>query len=189
MKRLGVVLVGVALSIGIAAQASAKEVVSAKVCGAADCRQLDDRASLMALHEGGPPTSGPSRGSDWFTAELVVRAEGQRITFPITLVPAAGLIRGEDGTWMPVSDQAVRAFEAMTRGLEPFPAAKLEGVVAPEPPSAPASGPAPSTSASNDGGSAVGWAAGAAGAMALGLVALLGIRRRRAGATPRPAEG
>lgn len=173
----------VALALGAEA-AAAKEVVSAKVCGASDCREIDDRASLIALQEGGTPTSGPEKGSDWYTADLVVRAEDQRVTFAITLVPRAGLIRGEDGTWMPVSGQAVRAFDAMTRGLEPFPAAKLEGVVPPEPASAAASGPGSpdgSAASGDDGGSALSWIVGGGAALALGLLALLGIRRRRAG--------
>ena len=173
----------VALALG-AEVAAAKEVVSAKVCGASDCREIDDRASLMALHEGGPPTSGPEKGSDWYTADLVVRAEDQRVTFGITLVPRAGLIRGEDGTWMPVSAQAVRAFNAMTRGLDPFPAAKLEGVVPPEPASAAGSEPAASdgpVGSGDEGGSVLGWIVGGGTALLLGLLALLVIRRRRAG--------
>jgi hypothetical protein len=180
MKRLGVVSVVVALSLGIAAQATAKEVVSAKVCGATDCSEIDDRASLIALSEGGPPTSAPEKHFDWYTAELVVRAESERETFPITLVPGAGLIGAQDGSWLPVSAQAVRAFEEMTRGLEPFPAATLEGVVPPE--------PAPEIAPPDD-GSSLGWIAGAAGVLAVGLLVLVGVRRRRAGGTPRPAEG
>ena len=51
--------------------------------------------------------------------------------FSIELVPDLSLIKGEDGTWMAVSTAAVTEFRRMTRGLDPFPAARLGGVSAP----------------------------------------------------------
>ena len=43
--RLVVACLAIALSLALAAQAAAKEVVAAKVCGATDCREIEDRAS------------------------------------------------------------------------------------------------------------------------------------------------
>jgi hypothetical protein len=161
MTRLTLCLTMV-LSLTLAAQATAKEVVAAKVCGASDCREVKDQKSLMALHEGGPPTDPPRKASAFYRAELTIKGDGHdNITFEVLLVPRAGMVRGanDDGTfyWMPVSDAAVRQFRRITRGLEPIAAEKLDGlgpvelpqarvdevVVIPEDSSAVASGEAP----------------------------------------------
>lgn len=139
MTRLTLCLTLVLSSI-LTAQAMAKEVVSAKVCGASDCREVKDERSLVALQEGGPPTDPPKGASAFYQAELTVKAPGERFTFEVALVPRAGLMRGanDDGTftWMPVSDAAVRQFRRMTRGLDPIPPGKLDGLDAPKLPAA-----------------------------------------------------
>jgi hypothetical protein len=121
------------LSLILATEAMAKEVVAAKVCGASDCREVRDEKSLLALHEGGPPTDPPEKASPFYRAELTVKGDGtDRFTFKLVLVPAAGMVRGtnDDGSfaWMPVSDTAVGQFRRMTRGLEPIAAKKLDGL-------------------------------------------------------------
>jgi hypothetical protein len=140
MTRLTLCLTLVLSSI-LAAQAMAKEVVSAKVCGASDCREVKDERSLMALQEGGPPTDPPKGASAFYRAELTVTGDGEdRFKFDVGLVPRAGQLRGtnDDGTftWMPVSDAAVAQFRRMTRGLEPIAAGKLDGLGAPKLPQA-----------------------------------------------------
>ena len=140
MTRLTVCLTLVLSSI-MTAQAMAKEVVSAKVCGASHCREVKDERSLMALAEGGPPTDPPKGASAFYRAELTVKGDGDdRFTFDVVLVPRAGLLRGtnDDGTftWMPVSDAAVAQFRRMTRGLEPIAARKLDGLGTPKLPQA-----------------------------------------------------
>jgi hypothetical protein len=140
MTRLTLCLTLVLSSI-LTAQAMAKEVVSAKVCGASHCREVKDERSLMALHEGGSPTDPPKGASAFYRAELTVKGDGDdRFTFDVVLVPRAGLLRGtnDDGTftWMPVSDAAVAQFRRMTRGLEPIAAGKLDGLGAPKLPQA-----------------------------------------------------
>jgi hypothetical protein len=140
MTRLTLCLTLV-LSLILAAQAMAKEVVSAKVCGASHCREVKDERSLMALSVGGLPTDPPKEGMAFYRAELTVKVEGDdSFTFDVVLVPRAGLLRGtnDDGTstWMPVSDAAVAHFRRMTRGLEPIAAGKLDGLGAPKLPQA-----------------------------------------------------
>jgi hypothetical protein len=124
-----------ALSLILATEATAKEVVAAKVCGASDCREVRDEKSLLALHEGGPPTDPPEKASSFYRAELTVKGDGNdKFTFKLelVLVPAAGMVRGanDDGSfaWMPVSDTAVGQFHRMTRGLKPIAAKKLDGL-------------------------------------------------------------
>lgn len=130
MKRLTLCL-ALLLPSALAGTAAAKEVVAAKVCGASDCRNVEDREALLALQEGGAPTDPPA-AAPHYRVRLTVRADRERITFPLVIVPDAGLMRGgtaaEGYTWMPVSPQAVREHRRMTRGLEPLPAAKLDGL-------------------------------------------------------------
>jgi hypothetical protein len=140
MTRLTLCLTLV-LSLILTAQAMAKEVVSAKVCGSSHCREVKDERSLMALQEGGPPTDPPNGASAFYRAALTVTGDGEdRFTFDVVLVPRAGLLRGtnDDGTftWMPVSDAAVAQFRRITRGLEPIAAGKLDGLGPPKLPQA-----------------------------------------------------
>jgi hypothetical protein len=121
------------LSLFLAGEAAAKEVIAAKVCGASDCRDVRDKKSLLALHEGGPPTDPPDKASPFFRAELTVKGEGNdRFNFEVVLAPRLGLVRGDNGdgtfAWMPVSDTAIIQFRRMTRGLEPIAAARLHGL-------------------------------------------------------------
>jgi hypothetical protein len=188
MKRLALCLCLV-MPLVLAGEAAAKKVVSAKVCGASDCRTVKDHEALLALSEGGTPTDPPGAVA-FYRVQLTGVGDGERFSFPIVIAPDAGLMRGgteaEGYTWMPVSDRAVREFREITRGLEPVPPTKLAGL---DPPEArvdevvlpPATDPAPA-----DGAPVWPWVLGAVAA--LGLVVLLLRWRRRLG-SPEPAEG
>ena len=132
MRRLPLFL-ALILSLALTADAAAKEVVSAKVCGVSGCEEVTDHQSLLVLQEGGPPTSAPSKSGAFYRARLAVMGDHDEIfRFSIELVPDLSRIKGEDGTWMAVSPGAVSTeFRRMTRGLDPFPAARLGGVAAP----------------------------------------------------------
>ena len=114
------------------AGATAKEVVGAKVCGASECREVDDKRSMMALLEGGAPTDPPARPLPFYRATVTVKGDGERIHLPSAIVPRAGLIRGDndDGTfsWMPMTDAVAAQYRRMTRGLRPITARKLRGL-------------------------------------------------------------
>jgi hypothetical protein len=196
MKRL-ILCLSVVLPFVLAGEALAKKVVSAKVCGASDCRTVKDRDGLAALHEGGAPTDPPAAAAAFYRAELTVLGDGERFTFPIAIVPEAGLVRGgteaEGYGWMPVSDRALREYRRITRGLEPLPAAKLAGLDAPGPGEArvdevvlpPADDPEPASGASV-------WPWIAAGLAAIGLLTIAAgrLRRRNRGLPePGPAQG
>lgn len=136
MRRL-TTLFAVVLPLVLAGHAAAKEVVSARVCGPADCRTVKDREAVIAVSEGGPPTGPPAEATGYFEVRVTVAAErGGRETFAMAAVPTAGLIRGGDAeqgyTWMPISRAAVLEYRELTRGLVPFPAASLEGLGAPK---------------------------------------------------------
>lgn len=136
MKR-SVLWLTMALFLLPAAQATAKEVVGAKVCGASKCREVGDKRSMMALLDGGAPTDPPSSPSPFYRATVTVKGEGERMRFPIVIVPRAGVIRGEndDGTfsWVPMTDAVATQYRRMTRGLRPIPARRLRGLHVPKP--------------------------------------------------------
>jgi hypothetical protein len=191
MRRLTLCL-ALMLPLALASSAAAKEVVAAKVCGASDCREVKDERALAAFHEGGPPTDPPDEASGWYRADVTVKADRENFTFAITIVPHAGLIRGEDGGWMPVSDTAVAQFRRVTRSLEAFPAAKLTGLdeQLPQARVDQVFDPARESGAASEGGSpAWPWIAGAA--LLLGGLALLLLPRLRRGpgGSPKPVEG
>jgi hypothetical protein len=136
MRRLALCL-ALTMSLAPAGAAFAKELVKAKVCGAADCRETKDRGALMALTEGGPPATPPSHGAAWYQVTMTIEIDrGRHDTFPMAIVPSEGLMRGgnaaEGYTWMPVSAAGAREYRRITRGLEPRAASALEGVGAPK---------------------------------------------------------
>ncbi|MEA2330953.1 MAG: hypothetical protein QOH58_1091 [Thermoleophilaceae bacterium] len=132
MRRLTICLV-LMLTLAIAAEAAAKEVVSATVCGPSDCRQVEDRASLMALQEGGPPTDPPREGAGYYEVRVKVAINRVRHEIlPLAILPGGGLMRTGDAQqgygWLNVSRAAVLRYRELTRGLAPFPADTLEGL-------------------------------------------------------------
>lgn len=173
--------------------AAAKEPVAAKVCGPSDCRTVKDRNVLMALIEGGGPTDPPRRGAPWYSVSVVVKVDqGRRDSFPLVIVPSAGLMRFDDGsdnyTWTSATNAGTNLYRRVTDGLDGFQASTLEGVgpaVVPKaqvdevvlPPEQPPS--------DGGGSSPVPWIAGA-----VVLLLALGLLIRRRGLPgPKPAEG
>jgi hypothetical protein len=190
MRRLALCLV-LTMALAPVGAAFAKEPVKAKVCGASDCRETKDRGALMALTEGGPPTTPPSQGAAWYRVTMTIEIDrGRHDTFPMAIVPSKGLMRGGDATegytWMPVSEAAAREYRRITRGLEPRAASALEGIGAPEarvdevvlP-------PREEPQADGGGASPLPWIAG--GLVLLGLAAAL--VRWRGLPWPKPAQG
>jgi hypothetical protein len=192
MKRLTLCL-ALVLPLSLAVAAEAKEPVSAKVCGGSDCRTVKDREALMALSEGGPPTD-PPKPSAFYRVELTIRGDGELFRFPVVIVPDAGLMRGgtevEGYTWMPVSASAVRQYRRMTRGLEPLPAAKLQGLDVRLPGAQVDEVVLPPSEPESGGGGAPVWPWIVFGLPALGLLGLAVARLRRPSpGPPEPAEG
>jgi hypothetical protein len=189
MRRLALCLV-LTMSLAPASAAFAKEPVKAKVCGASDCRETKDRGALMALTEGGPPTSPPSQGAAWYQVTMTIATgPDQRDTFPMAIIPSAGLMRGGDGnegyTWMPVSSAAAREYRRITRGLEPHAASALEGIGAPKVRVDEVVLPREEPQADGGGVSPLPWIAG--GVLLLAVAGLL--IRRRGLPWPKPAAG
>jgi hypothetical protein len=188
--RRTTLLLAMGLLAAPAGEAAAKEVVAAKVCGASECRQVEDERPLAAFSEGGPAAPGPERAAGFYRAELTVAGEGgDRFRFELAVVPTAGMIRSEDGTWMPVSRTAAAQLRRVTRGLEPVPAGELGSLAGPEPVEArvdevvvPEPEPSPSSPW---------WPWVLGGATVVAGLALLALRRRRreVGGSPKLAQG
>ena len=188
---------GAALALLVPANAVAKEITSAKVCGASECSKLDDPQAAMALAGGGPPTDGPKRALPWYRSTLTIRAEDDEEVFTdrfsVTVVPSAGVMRGDDHTWMAMPAETERAYAKLTAALAPRPARTLPGVgVDAELPAArvdevvePPSTAAPAPAADGSNGWIVALAGGLLAALAVGLT-LLVRRRRGSGRLPAP---
>ena len=177
------------MSLAPAGAVFAKEPVKAKVCGASDCRETNDRDALMALAEGGPPTSPPRHGAAWYEVTMTIEIDrGRHDTFPMAIVPSKGLMRGGDATggytWMPVSEAAAREYRRITRGLEPRAASALEGIGAPKVRVDEVVLPREEPQSDAGGASPLPWIAG--GLVLLGLVGAL--LRWRGLPWPKPAQ-
>ena len=174
----------------------AKEISSAKVCGAGECREVSDPEAATALAVGPRPrgTDAPERGLPWYKSTLTIPAEDSgEVRVSVIVVPSAGLMRWEDGvTWVTLPSESKEAYAKLTAGLTPRPARTLPGVgkdaklpvarvdEVVEPPSA--ATPAPASDGSNV------WIVALGGGVLAALMAglLLRIRHRRA-STPSAA--
>jgi hypothetical protein len=173
----------------------ATEISSAKVCGASECREVSDPEAASALAVGGRPGRAdvPERGLPWYKSTLTIRAEDGGEVFTrvsVTVVPSAGLMRAEDGSWVTLPRKSKEAYAKLTAGLTPHPArtlccvgvpvARVDEVV--EPPSA--ATPAPASDGSNV------WIVALGGGVLAALIAglLLRIRHRRASTPPAAPE-
>ena len=176
----------------------AKEISSAKVCGAVECREVSDPEAATALAVGPRPrgADAPERGLPWYKGTLTIRAEdGGEVRVSVIVVPSAGLMRWEDGvTWVTLPSESEEAYAKLTAGLTPRPARTLPGVGVDaklpvarvdevvEPPSA--ATPAPASDGLNV------WIVALGGGVLAALMAglLLRIRHRRASTPPAAPE-
>ena len=130
----------------------------------------------------------PDKPAPFYRIKVKIKAAGnESIPGWINLwVPSTELLRGDDGTWMTPASTTVDALKALTRGIQPLPAAELP---MPEPVAeeTPAAATAPVTPPDDGGTPPAVWvflAAGALGlayALARGATALVA---RRRGAEP-----
>jgi MYXO-CTERM domain-containing protein len=185
MRRLTVGLAWV-LSLVVAADAAAKEVVAAKICGPSDCRETRNHRMLEAFMEGGPSTL-PPNPAPWYRVETRIDEGDSGFQASSVVVPSASMIRGDDNiggymSWVRISPATVRVYRKLTRGIAPFPARKLRGL---EPPPAkvdevvlpPHPNRQPAAVAKDDGGSPLPWIGGGIALLAAGGLVL--VRRRR----------
>jgi MYXO-CTERM domain-containing protein len=194
MRRRIVVGLVMTLPLAIAGDAAAKEPVKAKVCGASDCVEVKDRSLLLVMNEGGPSGPPPRSGAPWYRATVAIAADGHRERFELAVVPSGGYIRSRpDGAfvWMRMPERGQTAWQRVTRGLEPRPAADLRGLETPAPGTAAAARvdevvvveppTDPASSAYSD-SPAWPWIVTAAAGLGLLGIVVAGLRRRRAGA-------
>jgi hypothetical protein len=165
--------------------AQAKVVMSLVACGSSGCIDVTESGKVgHAVLDGGAPIIGPSRAEPFLRLRYGI-GDGKELVerFTTTFLPASGLIRNADGTWMRMDADGVALLRERTRGVEPFAASRLELPAAAtrvEP--APASG---APGAPDDGRGLPVWvlvsAAVAAALAALALVPWARARRAPAG--------
>jgi hypothetical protein len=190
MRRL-TICIALVLSLALASDAAAKKVVGAKVCGPEDCAETHDRDTLAAFTEGGAPTDPPSHASAWYSVRVTIEVEdGRRDSFPMAVLPRAGLMRGGDGaggfSWFHLTPASARRYRALVHQIAPYPARELRGTGPPRarvdevvvPPREPAG--------SGGGASPLPWVGGALALLAGGVALLV---RRRGLPWARPSEG
>jgi hypothetical protein len=192
MRRLTLFLVLI-FSLALAADAAAKEVVAAKVCGPSDCVETHNRDQLALFTDGGAPTDPPSRGGAWYSVRVTVEVDrGQHENFRMVVLPRAGLMRAGDEsegyTWYHLTPSSAKRYQALVANIDAYPPSKLEGVGPPKvrvdevvlPPREP-------EAAADGGSSPLPWIGGALALLiAAGLVLVL---RRRGLPWVRPSEG
>ena len=178
MSRTAVCAITVTAALLILAPpALAKQITSAKVCGASDCRDVEAHGLLVALPDSGDPTDPPrSPAGGWYRTTMTIEAEGDHERFAVDAFPRENLVRVLDDAsgsyrWLEMTSDAARAYRKVTFGLEPLPISRLNGFQA-RPPAA-ASVPAPR------GGFPWAWAAAVVSFGA--AAAAYAMRRRRRG--------
>jgi hypothetical protein len=178
------------LCLTAAASAEAKEVLSAKVCGANGCETSHDRAVIARLAEGSDPVDPPKAAAPFFRVRLTIGEENGKVMdrFWTHFMPKGELIRGSDGTWMPAGDAYTGALKKIVNpSMEAYPAFGLAKLLAGDQPvpayqaqvSRVVEPPQPPPAA--DGGRITATTIGlvGAGALAVAALVLLAVRRRR----------
>ncbi len=174
----------------------ATELSSAKVCGASECREVSDpeAASALAVGRRFRFTDAPVRGLPWYTSTYTFRAEERGEVFTgrvsVAVVPSAGLMRWEDGSWVTLPRKSKKAYAKLTAGLTPRPARTLypmgDGVARVDEVYCPACAETPAQASDGSNVWIIALGGGVLAALMAGL--LLRIRHRRA-STPPAASG
>jgi hypothetical protein len=183
----------------------ATEINSAKVCGASECREVSDPEAATALAVARrssssivfPRGTDPlERGLPWYKSTLTIPAEHGGEVFnrvSVTVVPSAGLMRAEAGTFVTLPSESKEAYAKLTAGLTPRPARTFPGVgedsKVPVGALAPEVFESPSAATPGTDGSKV-WIVALGGGVLAALMAglLLRIRHRRASTPPAAPE-
>jgi len=192
MKRLA--LLTLAGLLAVPAAAAAKEVESAQVCGATQCREVDDHDVAMGLVSSGNSKAPPGdKAGGWYRVSVVFNAEGERHGFTIAAMPSTRTLRTQDEdtghySWMEMAPEAIDAYREVTAGMEARPISTLNGrnqkppeVIVDEVVNPPADAAAPADS------SPWGWVAGGAALILAAVGVVLLVRRRRPTRPTKPA--
>jgi hypothetical protein len=137
MKRCAVtILCGLIVGVlppGAVAKSTAKEGVrTATICGASGCHVALSPDVTKALEASGAPATPPAQGAPWYSVRARVGGSGEHGKLRLAIVPSRRLIRGccaprVGYEWLRMTPNAQRAFQRLTRFIDPFPARTLRG--------------------------------------------------------------
>lgn len=187
--RLAIVLL---VCLTVAWPAEAKQILSAKVCGANGCETSRDRALISGLADGGDPVHPPEATAPFFRVGLTVGEESGHVMdrFWTHFMPKGELIRGSDGTWMHAGEAYTGALKKIvTPRMDAYPGAGLAKLLAGDQPvpthQAQASSvlepPQPPPAAEGRGIAQTTIGLVVAGSLAVAALALVVLLRRKAG--------
>ena len=122
-----IVLAAVLLLLVLAPAATAKGVMDAQICGPDACIAALTQDTYIAF-EGGEPAAAPRDARAPYYELRFKRLGGaggagpapQEVAVRPRFVPSAGVVRGEDGTWVRPPARASEALAGMATGVEPF---------------------------------------------------------------------
>jgi hypothetical protein len=179
MRRLLALALPTLLLLGAPTGAVAKQITSAKACGADRCTSIEADESLLM---GGQPTVGPSQPETFVRLEFRIGVPGHSERMSNYFLPGSGFLLADDGTWMRPYD--VDRLREQVRFVMPYAAKAMPTdlrLAFETPESPPATPPDPAPASSGDDGGDLWWIAAPAAALVLAAGWVLARRRRRAG--------
>jgi len=111
-----------AIAIALPAQASAKGIENAKVCGASGCTTIKEEDRILPLIEGGGPRSTPPAPAPSYTVEFTTIGgpDGERHSWKVLYVPGeGGKLRSTDESNLRPGSSCRPRRHRRTRGWRP----------------------------------------------------------------------
>jgi hypothetical protein len=133
MRKL-VVLAALAV-LAAPANAAAKEISAAKICGPSSCVTSTDKGALMQLMASSAPVSAPPGPAPYLKLTFQVTEPGHGLVggWDAWFVPSAGILstRGEFGSpqWSTVDAKTVAFLKTAAATVDPFPAPRFTRVL------------------------------------------------------------
>jgi hypothetical protein len=122
MRRAVIAAAVLAAVLAAAPAAVAKEITSARICGADGCVTTRDDTVLQGLMQGGPPSDPPAHPSGAIRVRARVTEPGGEVIAGIVSwwVPGTRLLAAEDGSWIALPADVVRVLAKVADHLRPY---------------------------------------------------------------------
>jgi hypothetical protein len=164
--------------------AAAKNLQAATVCGVNECAPVPDDLLTIRLVESATTSAGPERAEPWYRVRLKFGGGGHG-SVELIVLPRGGYLAGlaeaagASYDWTTIDSRVAALYRRLVRGLEPYPAARLELPQEPRPKLTTAVDPAAAQSEDRGEGSDGLAVAGATASVILLAAGVASFRRRR----------